>query len=121
MNTYDVEYYSRVVALKAGNPSLQVYISVGGWAAGGAIFSSMVSTAIRRQAFIQSALSLMNTYAFDGVDIDWEYPAAGDRGGVAADTANFVQFLQELRAACGKKFGITATLPSSYCECLSVP
>lgn len=116
MNAYDVDYYSRVVALKSRNPSLQVYISVGGWAAGGAIFSSMVGTSIHRQAFIQSAISLMNTYAFDGIDIDWEYPAAGDRGGVAADTANFVQFLPESRAACGRKFGITVTLPSSYCK-----
>ena len=116
MNTYDVDYYSRVVALKSRNPSLQVYISVGGWAAGGAVFSSMVSTSVRRQTFIESSLKLMNTYAFDGIDIDWEYPAAGDRDGVAADTANFVQFLKELRAACGNKFGITVTLPSSYCK-----
>lgn len=58
----------------------------------------------------------MHTYGFDGIDIDWEYPAAGDRGGVPADTANFVQLLKELRAACGTKYGITATLPSSYCK-----
>jgi GH18 family chitinase len=33
---------------------------------------------------------------------------------VAADTANFVIFLKELKAACGSKYGISATLPSSY-------
>lgn len=36
-------------------------------------------------------------------------------GGVPADTANYVEFLKELKAACGSKYGVTATLPSSYC------
>jgi chitinase len=56
----------------------------------------------------------MRTYGFDGIDIDWEYPAALDRGGVAADTANYVTFLKELRAALGSGYGISATLPLSY-------
>lgn len=56
----------------------------------------------------------MNTYAFDGIDIDWEYPVAPERGGRPADKANYVQFLKELRAAYGASFSITATLPSSY-------
>ena len=114
MNSYDVQYYPQVTGLKATNPALKVFISVGGWAAGGAVFSTMVSSAENRRTFIDSAIQFMKTYAFDGIDIDWEYPAASDRGGTAADTANFVEFLKELRAACGKQFGITATLPSSY-------
>lgn len=32
----------------------------------------MVSTTARRSAFIQSSLELCKTYAFDGIDIDWE-------------------------------------------------
>lgn len=74
----------------------------------------MVSSSTSRAAFIKSAVSFMKTYAFDGIDIDWEYPAATDRDGVAADTANFVAFLEELRAACGSTYTISATLPSSY-------
>jgi len=49
-----------------------------------------------------------------GVDIDWEYPGAPDRGGVNADTENYVTLLKEMRAAWGSKYGISATLPSSY-------
>ena len=93
-----------------------MYISVGGWAAGGAVFSNMVGNTENRATFIASAIQFMKTYGFDGIDIDWEYPAAADRDGVAADTANFVTFLQELKAACGGLYGITATLPSSYCK-----
>jgi chitinase len=56
----------------------------------------------------------MKTYSFDGIDIDCKYPAAGDCGGVAEDTANFVQFMKELRAACGSQYGISMMLFLSY-------
>ena len=50
----------------------QVFISVGGWDAGGKIFSNMVSSSTNRAAFISSALQFCRTYAFDGIDTDWE-------------------------------------------------
>ena len=39
----------------------------------------------------------LNRYGFDGLDIDWEYPGAGDRGGRDDDTANFVLLMKTLR------------------------
>lgn len=114
MNSFDTKLYSQFTDLKSKNSALQVFISVGGWDAGGAIFSSMVSNSANRATFISSLLQFMKTYAFDGVDIDWEYPVASDRGGNDADFANYVSFLKELRAALGSSYGITATLPSSY-------
>ncbi|KAI8940612.1 hypothetical protein NX059_001884 [Plenodomus lindquistii] len=114
MNTYDTDLYPRVTALKKRNSGLKVFIAVGGWAAGGADFSRMVSSAASRSTFIQSSLAFMRTYNFDGIDIDWEYPAAGDRDGTAADKDSFVTFMQELKDACGANFGVTLTLPSSY-------
>lgn len=114
MNDFDTELIPRFTSLKATNTGLKVYISVGGWAAGGAIFSDMVSSSSSRTTFIDSAISFMATYSFDGIDVDWEYPAALDRDGVVADTANYVTFLKELKAACGTKYGVTVTLPSSY-------
>lgn len=114
MNDYDTTLYTQFTDLKSQNPALKVFISVGGWDAGGVIFSSMTSTLTNRAAFIKSLLQFMRTYAFDGVDIDWEYPVTSDRGGNEADFANYVSFLEELRAALGTWYGITATLPSSY-------
>ncbi|KAL5365893.1 bacteriodes thetaiotaomicron symbiotic chitinase [Aspergillus floccosus] len=113
-NANDEEYWSKFTALKQKKSSLKTYISVGGWDVGGKVFSDMVRFPGTRKSFIDSAIAMMKEYGFDGIDIDWEYPAAGDRGGAARDTANLVTFLSELRAAVGTDFGLTCTLPSSY-------
>ena len=105
MSDYDVALYTQLTGLKSSNSGLEVWISVGGWAAGGQVFSDMTSTSINRAAFIASAIKFMATYAFDGIDIDWEYPVSSDRGGAAADKVNFVLLLQELKAAVGTKYG----------------
>lgn len=49
-----------------------MFIAIGGWDAGGAIFSNMVGSATNRAAFIQSVIQFCATHGFDGVDIDWE-------------------------------------------------
>lgn len=56
-------------------------------------------------------------YCLDGIDIDWEYPAAEDRGGSAVDTDNYVLLVADMRAefdAVNPGWAITCTLPSSY-------
>lgn len=70
-----------------------------------------------RQTFINSVVTYLSNYHLDGIDLDWEYPSAGDRGGDPDDAANFVTLLAELREAFGKinpGWEISATVPTSY-------
>ncbi|KAI0600742.1 glycoside hydrolase family 18 protein [Biscogniauxia sp. FL1348] len=109
-------------SLRAQNSRLQTWISVGGWSFNDpgnnpdtrTAFSDMVSTAANRQTFIDSLISFMRNYGFDGADIDWEYPSADDRGGRPEDKENFVLLLKEMQAAFKGRYGISVTLPSSY-------
>jgi GH18 family chitinase len=91
--------YDKVNSLKRTWPHLRTIISIGGWNAGAAVFSQMAETAENRAKFIQSAIQFARTYGFDGVDIDWEYPADTAQGGRAIDTINFSNLMQEFRAA----------------------
>ncbi|KAK0543803.1 hypothetical protein OC845_005939 [Tilletia horrida] len=121
MSANDPTQWSQVIALKSVNPSLKVFLSVGGWSFNDPptshIFSNLVGSAANTNTFINSALSVMQTYGFDGIDIDWEYPGADDRGGVPADRANYVKFMTSLNNAFksgGRSYGLTWTAPSSY-------
>jgi len=37
----------------------------------------MAGTAANRKTFINNMMKFMDTYGFDGMDLDWEYPTAG--------------------------------------------
>jgi chitinase len=119
MDSNAASLYSRFTALKQKKPGLQTWISVGGWSftdpgSTQKAFSNMASSASNRAAFINGLVHFMDTYGFDGVDIDWEYPGADDRGGVGADTANYVALTKQMREAFGSKYGLTVTIPTSY-------
>lgn len=57
----------------------------------------------------------MDTYGFQGVDLDWEYPGDPTRGGnKLADLRNFPLLVKEMRAAFGATYGISVTLAPDY-------
>lgn len=87
-----------VVAKRADNPSLQIVLSIGGWAAGN--FSEAAATEAARARFIDSSVGLMHQFKLDGLDIDWEYPTLGDAGISHSpdDRHNFTVLLEQLRA-----------------------
>ncbi|KAI0317778.1 chitinase [Amylostereum chailletii] len=79
---------------------VKALISIGGWT-GGLYFSTNVGSAENRTAFVKTVTDFVTNYSLDGVDFDWEYPNAAGIGCNnlnANDTANFLSFLQELRA-----------------------
>lgn len=75
----------------------------------------MVSSSANRKMFITNLLSFLTQYGFDGVDIDWEYPGAEERGGRPTDKENFTKLLQEIRQEFQTKYVLTFAAPlASY-------
>lgn len=70
--------------------------AVGGWNEGSIKFSTVAASPALRQRFIANSVEFCRTYNFDGVDLDWEYPA--QRGGDDTfDKENHAKWLEELR------------------------
>ncbi|MCJ1383203.1 hypothetical protein MMC17_006316 [Xylographa soralifera] len=97
------DLFSQLTALKTQNPSLKTIVSLGGWTftdngtTTQHVFGNIVSSTDNRSKFITNLQSFLQNYGFDGVDFDWEYPGAGDRGGTDVDGVKYSEFLKELR------------------------
>ncbi|CAG8071629.1 unnamed protein product [Penicillium olsonii] len=122
MDGVSPDLYKIVGDLKQRNPKLKIMIALGGWTfndpgAWQSVFPTMVSSEANRKTFIDNLLGFLSEYGYDGVDFDWEYPGADDRGGSDADGANYAKLLKELKAAIsvsGRDYLVTFTSPTSY-------
>lgn len=131
--------FNQLKKLKAKYPNLKVLISLGGWT-WSKNFSDAALTAASRQKFVSSCITLyikgdLPIYGgeseggpgaaagvFDGIDIDWEYPAApGNTGNIyrPEDTHNFTLLLAEFRSqlnalsqTTGKPYLLTIAAPA---------
>ena len=81
-----------MMAHKITNPNLKVLFSVGGWNAGGLVFSDIARSPSNRQVFISNVVEFCRQHDFDGFDIDWEYP--NGNGGRWEDKQNFPVLIQ---------------------------
>ncbi|XP_038217897.1 chitinase-3-like protein 1 [Zerene cesonia] len=89
-------------ALKQTNTKLKTILAVGGWNEGSAKYSIMAASSALRKNFVSSAIKMIMTYGFDGLDIDWEYPNRRDSVNGKADIDNFTKLLKELRTEFDK-------------------
>jgi GH18 family chitinase len=90
----------QLTGLRSQAPGLRVWLSVGGWdfstgsgrsSGSEDTFSQMVSSSENREKFLYNLASFMREWAFDGVDLDWRWPASGD------EATNYALLLQEMR------------------------
>ncbi len=132
--------FNQLRELKVKHPNLRFTLSLGGWTYS-KYFSDVAATDASRKKFVSSCLDMFikgnlpsvqgdtsggtgsGAGIFDGIDIDWEYPAdAGGHTGnhyAAADKANYTALLAEFRneldaygSSIGKHYLLTAALPS---------
>ena len=125
--------FNQLRKLKVLHPQLKIIMSIGGWTLSGG-FSAAAATAQSRQTLRclrrgpvypwSPAERCYRAGIFDGVDIDWEYPAAcGLQCGPPQDTPNFTLLLAELRrqldlqgAVDGKHYLLSIAAPAGKSE-----
>ena len=86
------DLYRQFTSLKKRNPELKTLLAVGGWTLGSGPFSRMAGSKEGRRNFVEHALQYLRTHHFDGLDLDWEYPA--NRGSPPEDKDNFSLLLK---------------------------
>eukprot|EP00092_Neocalanus_flemingeri_P017579 GFUD01019020.1.p1 GENE.GFUD01019020.1~~GFUD01019020.1.p1 ORF type:complete len:440 (+),score=91.01 GFUD01019020.1:70-1389(+) len=117
---YGLGGFKKTTDLKLRYPHLKVTLAIGGWNDGSKKYSDMARDPLWRKKFVRSAALFVLLHKFDGLDIDWEYPAR--RGGVPEDKDNFILLLADLHRVFSRQdlllttaIGATAqTVDTSY-------
>lgn len=81
--------YAKFNGLKTYNKNLKTLLAIGGWNEGSARFSKLVDDEDKRKQFVKNVIKFLRQNNFDGLDLDWEYPAFRD-GSNPSDKENYV-------------------------------
>lgn len=103
-NRVDSAAIKRLVAVKKRYTGLKILLSLGGWG-GCKTCSAVFSSEKGREDFSTSVADVTNYFRTDGIDIDWEFPAAiGYPGHPYSDNDrdNFTALIKNLRNKLGK-------------------
>ncbi len=84
---------------------VKVALSVGGWHGGDdSAFEVLAANPAARAVFVEALGALVEQHGIDGVDMDWEYPDAGE------SARHNVTLMKELRARLGPQRLLTAAV-----------
>lgn len=114
------------IVFQAHSHGVKILPSIGGWTLSDN-FPSIAADPLKRATFASACVNLIDTYGFDGIDLDWEYPGYAPHGGTAQDKNNFNLLLQEIRSAIdnyaasvGKPMLLTAAVGAGEDKMLQV-
>ncbi|CAM2982174.1 glycosyl hydrolase family 18 protein [Halobacterium salinarum] len=101
------------------DPDTAFLFSIGGWN-DSTYFSNAAQSQASRERFADTAIEIMRTHNFDGLDIDWEYPGGGGNSGNVVrdgDKQRYTELLQTVREKLdvaededGKRYQLTTAL-----------
>ena len=93
----DLGNIEKFLKIKDSNPGVKLLVALGGWNDSRmSKYSTLLADPAKRTAFVNHAVQFISQYGFDGLDLDYEYPAYD---GVTTDKAGFTALVQELRQA----------------------
>ncbi|XP_037089828.1 uncharacterized protein LOC119110198 [Pollicipes pollicipes] len=102
-------FYRQFTGLKRRNPRLRAELAVGGWNDSRKTdYAAMAADADRRRTFARSAAAALDTFGFDALHMDWEFPDG------ARQRRDFSALLEDLRAALGGRPLHVAVPASDY-------
>ncbi|KAI0191359.1 endochitinase [Astrocystis sublimbata] len=96
--------------LKQANRQLKVLLSIGGWTYSPG-FAAMAASNAARTTFAKTAIELIQDWGFDGINIDWEWPAS------ETEANNMISLLTAIRKELDS---YSTTYASGYHLLLSV-
>lgn len=73
----DERLWGRINNFRLRDAGVKIWLAIGGWTFNDAdqpthmTFSDLVASEERQNAFFKSVISLMQTYGFEGIDLDW--------------------------------------------------
>lgn len=101
LNPNFTDLYGRVTAQRNSTNAPRILLGVGGWTdSAGDKYSRMSALPINRGKFVRSVVELLELHGFQGLSLEWAYPACWQsdcRVSATEDKANFVELLRDLR------------------------
>lgn len=99
---------SRQLTERAHAAHVRVLLGLGG-AGSRAAFDELVKDASATETLIRSVVAMVTEYGYDGIDLDWEFPAEADQ----LQMASFVKELRQALRTANPKALLTMPVPAT--------